>query len=241
MFQRTLILVAISAAFASGIPPPIPPCDPITSELQTALSNVDPLTFPIISDVNYIRDNTRYTFDFFGLIIKGFSHVNCDYFNVSGQPLAILNLKGPNLKFTTSHADIYINFPVPLKANFTSQLHFSTLDLRFKIDSYTPYPFSLCITRDTLQMTFHAEGIVTNVGNSPEVTQELNDHPEAVVEAINRYLPRLANDLTAILNDLLCHTNPLPPFPIPTSTPENRRTSVRARPGLASVGIPDYP
>ncbi|XP_068225960.1 uncharacterized protein [Palaemon carinicauda] len=223
MFQRTLILATISAAFAELIP--IDPCETITNELQTALGPLDPHTLPIISNVDYIRDFPSYIFDFFGLIIKGFSDVNCNSFNVSEQEsVATLNLTGHNLEFNTSHAniDIYrLGYHGTQKTNLTSQLGFYTLDLRFRYEHYSPNPFSLCIFRDTLHMTFHAERITTNVGNSPNVTQELNDHPEAVVEAINRYLPRRANDLTAILKDLLCHTNPLPPYPTPPHTPEN--------------------
>ncbi|XP_068225582.1 uncharacterized protein [Palaemon carinicauda] len=131
MFPRTLILVAISAAFASGIPPPISECDIITEILQMALSPLDPQTFPIIPNVNYIRDYVRYNLDFFHLVFAGFSRVNCNHFNASGQPL-------------------------------------------------------------------------NNVGVSQQVTQELNDHPDAVVEAINIYLSRFVNDPTAILNYLLC-------------------------------------
>ncbi|XP_068224293.1 uncharacterized protein [Palaemon carinicauda] len=211
MFQRTLILAAISAAFAQFIPTP---CQIITNELQKALGPEDPKTFPIISDFNYTFDHIRILFDFFDLTFEGFSNVNCTSFYVSEQEsVAILNLIGHNLEFNTSHADIDINQPgflVPIKTNFTSHLVNYTLELRFEIDSYREYPFNLCITSGSLNMTFHADGICNNVEVSPDVTQELNDHPEEVVEAINHYLPRFANDLTAILNDLLCHAIPLP-------------------------------
>ncbi|XP_068225538.1 uncharacterized protein [Palaemon carinicauda] len=210
MFQGALILVAISAAFAQVNPTPTP-CQIITDELRSGFLPDDPHTFPNISDFIYIRDNVRIIFDFFNLTLKGFSNVYCNSFNASGQPLATLDLEGYNLELNTNDADMYINIrPLadidinPLKTNFSSQLRFYTLDLRFKIDSYIPDPFSLCITRDSLEMTFHAEGIESNVGVSPDVTRELNDHPKEVVEAINRYLPRLANNFTTALNNILC-------------------------------------
>ncbi|XP_068224848.1 uncharacterized protein [Palaemon carinicauda] len=207
MFQTALILAAISAAFTSGFPPPIPPCQIITYELQRAFRPKDPQTFPIISDFDYTRNHITITFDFFNLTLKGFSNVSCNSFNVSGQNVATLNLKGLNLDFNTGDAYIHINQPGSdnsIKPKFTSQLRFYTLDLMFKYDSYIPDPLSLCITRDSLEMTFSADIILTNVGNSTEVTQELNDHPEAVVRAINNYLPRFASNLTATLNERLC-------------------------------------
>ncbi|XP_068225539.1 uncharacterized protein [Palaemon carinicauda] len=208
MFQGALILVAISAAFAQVNPTPTP-CQIITDELRSGFLPDDPHTFPNISDFIYIRDNVRIIFDFFNLTLKGFSNVYCNSFNASGQPLATLDLEGYNLELNTNDADMYINIrPLadidinPLKTNFS----FYTLDLRFKIDSYIPDPFSLCITRDSLQMTFYAGGIRTYT-RLPQVDQELNDHPYAVVEAINRYLPRLANNFTTALNNILCQTS----------------------------------
>ncbi|XP_068225536.1 uncharacterized protein [Palaemon carinicauda] len=272
MFQRTLILAAISAAFASGIPPSAPfasafsppppfvsgippsapfasvfsppppfvsgippsapfasvfsppppfvsgippptPCQTITDELRSGFLPDDPHTFPNISDFIYTRDidniYVSITFDFFNLTLKGFSNVNCNSFNVSGQPLTTLNLTGHDLEFDTSNFRLHINPPFSAdgqRPSFDSQLRFYTLDLRFKIDSYIPDPFSLCITRDSLQMTFYAEGIRTYT-RFPHVDQELNDHPKEVVEAINRYLPRLANNFTTALNNILCQTS----------------------------------
>ncbi|XP_068232321.1 uncharacterized protein [Palaemon carinicauda] len=96
MFQRTLILAAILAAFARGLPPPISPCDLITYELQRVLRPMDPHTFPIISDFNYIRDNRSATYDLFNLKFEGFSIVRCSSFHDFGQDrVATLNLKDP--------------------------------------------------------------------------------------------------------------------------------------------------
>ncbi|XP_068224292.1 uncharacterized protein [Palaemon carinicauda] len=205
MFQRALILVAISAAFASEIPPPTT-YQTITYELQTALRPEDPYTFPIIIEFSYTRDHIIFLFDFHNLIFAGFSNVNCTYLHESFDNLTTLNLEGHELEFNSNNAYIHINTNDPQATDFSSQLRFYTLDLRFKIDSYTPYPFSLCITRDTLQITFYAEGIRTYT-RFPQVDQELNDHPKEVVEAINRYLPRLANNFTTALNNILCPTS----------------------------------
>ncbi|XP_068225884.1 uncharacterized protein [Palaemon carinicauda] len=184
MFQRILILVAISAAFASRISPQISSCHSITYEVQRALNPDNPHTFPIISDINYIRDNISYTFDLPNLEFKGIIRTNCNDY----EYLAEMIFEGDNLEFNTSDALIYINqpgFANPQITNFTSQLVNYTLEFRFEIDSYTSYPLNLCITRDSLQTNFSADGITTDVGGRLDVTNELNDHPDAVVEAIN--------------------------------------------------------
>ncbi|XP_068224834.1 uncharacterized protein [Palaemon carinicauda] len=189
MFQRTLILAAISAAFASGFPPQTP-CQIITYELQTAFGRDDPHTFPNFSNFIYIRDHISYTFDFLNPTLQGFSNVNCTSFHdFEGDRVATLNLKVHNLEFDANEVIIERQ-----SFQFTSQLDDYTLELRFRYEDYNSYPFNLCITRDSLEMTFRAERIVTHVVYSQNVTQELNDHPYAVVEAINLYLPRFANN-----------------------------------------------
>ncbi|XP_068224308.1 uncharacterized protein [Palaemon carinicauda] len=253
MFQRTLILAAISAAFASGIPPQISPCDLITYELQTALSHQDPHTFSNFFNFIYIRDHISYTFDFSNPTLQGFSNVSCTSFHdFEGDRVATLNLKVHNLEFDASEVIIEQQ-----STNFTTQLNGYTLVLRFRYDNYIPYPLNLCIKRDSLGMTFYAEKITTHVVFSSNVTRELNDHPKEVVEAINLYLPRFANNFTTTLNNILCKPIPTPTTAILTSTPENRRTSARAAPAPTisfqppslpnttpsriPFGIPDYP
>ncbi|XP_068205500.1 uncharacterized protein [Palaemon carinicauda] len=209
MFQRILFFAAISVAFASRILPQISPCHSISSEVQKALNPDNPHTFPIISDINYIRDNISYTFDLPNLEFRGEFDASCktyrgDYKYYQG---ARIIFEGDNLEFNTSDAFIDINqpgFPHLLKTSFSSQLVNYTLEFRFEIDSYTSYPLNLCLTRDSLQTTFSAAEITTNVGISPGVTRELNDHPDAVMEAINNYLPLFASNLTTILNERLC-------------------------------------
>ncbi|XP_068224889.1 uncharacterized protein, partial [Palaemon carinicauda] len=163
MFQRTLILVAISAAFASGFPPPISPCDPITEKLQRALSPKDPHTFPNISNVDYIHYRDMYKFDFSNLTLKSFSNVNCTSFHdFEQESVATLTFEGPSLGFLTHDAVIRSNksgFSNPLKTSFDLRLADYTLEMSFVIDSYRSYPFSLCISRDSLGMTFYAERI----------------------------------------------------------------------------------
>ncbi|XP_068225311.1 uncharacterized protein [Palaemon carinicauda] len=198
MFQRTLILAAISAAFAQL--DPISPCDLITKKLQRAFRPKDPLTFPSISNFIYIRDNVRYNFNFTNLMFRGFSNVYCGSSSGKAQG-ATLNLTGPDLVFDTSDADIYID--PPLRTSFNLQVDDYTLELRFRYDYYSPYPFSLCITGDSLHMNFSAERIRTNILFNPQEAHELI--PDAVVRAINNYLPRLANFITTILNKILCH------------------------------------
>ncbi|XP_068221854.1 uncharacterized protein [Palaemon carinicauda] len=233
MFQRTLILAAISVAFASVNPPwlPILPCEKITSELQRALRPVDPHTFPIISDFNYIRDNERYSLDVFNLTFEGFSNVSCSYFNLDEPHLATLILAGPNLEFNTSRADVHLNTlgsPNQQNSELTLQLHIYTLELRFRHDYYSPYPFNLCITRDSLQVAFHAEGITASAW-------ELNKHPEAVVDAINFHLSRFASDLATTLNNILCKSIDFPSTAIPTTTPGNRTPASMPSPSITST------
>ncbi|XP_068225709.1 uncharacterized protein [Palaemon carinicauda] len=215
MFQRALILVAISAAFASGFPPPISPCDPITEKLQRALSPKDPHTFPIISNVDYIHYGDMYKFDFSNLTLKRFSYVNCTSFHdFEQESVATLTFEGPSLEFDTDDVVMRSNqsgFPNPLKIPLLSWLYNYTLELSFEIDSYRSYPFSLCISRNSLEMTFNADEIWLVFEVSPrqkyfskKVAKELFDHPDAVFEAINRYLPRFANNFTTTLNDILC-------------------------------------
>ncbi|XP_068221858.1 uncharacterized protein [Palaemon carinicauda] len=234
MFQRTLILAAISVAFASVNPPwlPILPCEKITSELQRALRPVDPHTFPIISDFNYIRDNERYSLDIFNLTFEGFSNVSCSYFNLDEPHLATLILAGPNLEFNTSRADVHLNTlysPNQQNSELTLQAHVYTLELRFRRDYYSPYPFNLCITRDSLQVAFHAEGITASAW-------ELNNHPEAVVDAINFHLPRFASDLATTLNNILCKSIDFSSSTaIPTTTPGNRTPASMPSPSITST------
>ncbi|XP_068225223.1 uncharacterized protein [Palaemon carinicauda] len=222
MFQRTLILVVISAAFASGFLFSISPCELIEYKLQSAFEPKDPHTFINISDFNYIREDKSYTFHFFYLRFKGFLNVFCDYFNHDESHLTTLNLAGPNLTFGTIVALLEDNSRggSPEITNFVSDMRFYTLKLRFKTDYYDNElsSFNICITRDTLHTTFDAVGIKTYVENSTKVAQELSDHPYAVVEAVNRYFRRIANDLTSILNDILCHDTPVTTA-IPNTTP----------------------
>ncbi|XP_068225222.1 uncharacterized protein, partial [Palaemon carinicauda] len=199
------------------------PCQIIT-ELQTAFGRDDSLTFFNISNVNYIREDKSYTFDFFNLIIKNFPEVFCKSINVFEQEeVAILILAGNNLEFITTQAIIGINqhdFAYRQITDFSSLLRFYTLELWFVIDSYSQSnPFKLCITRDSLQMTFNARRIENTVGVSLPVAQELNDHPKAVVEAINLHLPRFAGDLTTRLNSILCKPNPITTAATPNPTP----------------------
>ncbi|XP_068205505.1 uncharacterized protein [Palaemon carinicauda] len=207
MFPSTLILAAISAAFASGIPPPIDPCDLITEKLQTAFGPQDPRTLLIIPNVSYIRLYVRYNLDLFDLTFAGFSNVSCSSFNPDNR-VTTLNLTGHNLEFGTREALLDINprrmVHALLPTSFNLQLVNYTLELRFEIDSYTTYSFNLCINNGSLNMIFHADGTWNNVGVSQEVTQELNDHPYAVLKAINLYLPHFANNLTTTLNNILC-------------------------------------
>ncbi|XP_068224833.1 uncharacterized protein [Palaemon carinicauda] len=209
MFQRTLILAGISAAYAQFIS--IDPCQRITSALQTAFRSDDPHTFPSISDFIYIRENQRYNFDFTNLMFKGFSNVYCSYFNHDEPHLTTMNLTGQNLGFLTNHFKVKFNqgdFANQHENNFNSKLRDYTLELNFDRYYYTLEPyFTLCITSESLNMTLHAERIRTDIGSNPLLAQELNDHPEAVVEAINNYLPRFANDLTSKLNDILCYVH----------------------------------
>ncbi|XP_068205498.1 uncharacterized protein [Palaemon carinicauda] len=242
MFPRTLILVAISAAFASGIPPStpfasvyspsapfasgippsahfasvfLPPIDPrpiITYELQRVFRPKDPHTFPFIDEFNYNREDTSYFIEFSRLKFKGFSNFECHSFNVIWPHLTTVDLKGIKLEFHTTFALLDTNasdLDVSLQpTNFTSQVSNYTLRLEFINDIYSTYPFYLCIKKETLTMTFSAEKISTYIDVSEEGTQELNDHPKAVVKAINHYLDRLTNNLTTILNKELCK----PPF-----------------------------
>ncbi|XP_068205503.1 uncharacterized protein [Palaemon carinicauda] len=198
MFQRTLILAAISAAFPELIP--IVPCDQITRKLQTAFHPKDPHTFPTISDFIYIRDNVRYNFDFTNLMFRGFSNVICRSSSGKAQG-ATLNLTGQDLVFDTGDAIIYIN--PPIRTRFNLQLRDYALELWFRYTYYSPYPFSLCITGDSLHMNFSAERIRTNILFNPQ--EALVPNTDAVVRAINNYLPRLANFITTILNKILCH------------------------------------
>ncbi|XP_068225583.1 uncharacterized protein [Palaemon carinicauda] len=199
MFQRTLILAAISAAFPSVISQ-ISPSDLITEKLQTAFGRDDPHTFPSFSNFIYIRDNISYPFDFLNSSLQGFSNVECTAFHdFEDDRVTTLNLTGHNLEFDTSEVIIERQL-----TEFTSQMHNYTLGLRFRYDYYSPNPFNLCITRDSLEMIFHAERITINIYSDPEVFRELNDHPEAVGKAINLYLPRFANNLTTTLNYILC-------------------------------------
>ncbi|XP_068224126.1 uncharacterized protein [Palaemon carinicauda] len=152
MFQRTLILAAISAAFAQV--PPIRPCEKITEKLQRAFLPEDPHTFPIISDVNYIRDNISYSLDIFNLTFIGFSNVSCSSFNPDNR-VASLTLEGTSLGFSTYDAEIrsVSGFSNLVKTPFSSWLRDYTLEMSFVIESYRSYPFSLCITRDSLLTT----------------------------------------------------------------------------------------
>ncbi|XP_068224145.1 uncharacterized protein [Palaemon carinicauda] len=111
-----------------------------------------------------------------------------------------------------------LGFADEQRTNFTSQVHNYTLELRFKNDLYKLKPFSLCIANEPLNITFHAHRIVNDVRDSPQMTQELNDHPKEVVKAINHYLRHFANDITTTLNDLLCNDTPLTTT-IPNTTP----------------------
>ncbi|XP_068225158.1 uncharacterized protein [Palaemon carinicauda] len=227
MFQRTLILAAISAAFAPGITASITPCHSFSYEVQRVLSPDNPHTFPIVKNFNYIRDSISYTFHLPNLIFRGAFDVHCQSvfdkdFKYHG---AIMNFKGPHLGIHTNDALIYNNQPGffhPLKTSFTSQLFNYTLEFRFEIDSYTSHPLNICLTRDSLQTTFSADGIMTDVGISLDVSNELDDHPDAVVEAINNYLPLFASNLTTILNERLCQDQgiPAPTTVIPTTTHE---------------------
>ncbi|XP_068205542.1 uncharacterized protein [Palaemon carinicauda] len=235
MFQRTLILVAILAAFASGIPFPIQPCQNITFELQRAFHPEDPHTFHNISNFIYTRGNISINFNnFVNLIFKGFSHVYCNSFNYFGpQLVTTVNLAGQNLEFSSSLTKIQNS---PLLGSFTSKLSNYTLELRFIDYFYSPPDlFNLCITNGTLEMIFHADGITTDIELAPEVAEELNHHPEAVVEAINLYLPRFANDLTTTLNKILCRIIPPQTTAIPNPTPENRGTFSVGRTGAPST------
>ncbi|XP_068225540.1 uncharacterized protein [Palaemon carinicauda] len=231
MFQRTLILAAISAAFAQG--PQIDSCQRITSALQTAFRSDDPHTFPDISNFIYTRDNIRYNIDFFDLIFRGFSNVRCSSAKGLGrQQVTTLNLTGHDLEFDTSNFRLHINPPfsaVGQRPSFDLKVQTYALELIFTDEVFTLDPFKLCITRDTLEMTFRAEGMVFDIKPSPPVAQELNNHPAAVLKAINLYLPRFANDLTTKLNDILCVNTP-PTAAIPNS-----------RPSPLPFGIPDYP
>ncbi|XP_068205501.1 uncharacterized protein [Palaemon carinicauda] len=233
MLQRTLILAAISAAFAQV---PLTPCQNITYGLKRELKKEDPHTFPKISDFYYIRDNISYTFDFLNLIFKGFSNVECNSFHVFGQDSeATLNLTGHNLEFNTSHAKIQTNKPVevhPLTTNLLSKLNDYTLELWFKHENYNDRPFNLCILRDTLQITFYAEKILTLTGIGGQVAHELNNNTYAVVKAINHYLPRVANDITTKLNHILCQASinrrvPIRHLPYAVATPGLRGVAVR--------------
>ncbi|XP_068222250.1 uncharacterized protein [Palaemon carinicauda] len=139
-------------------------------------------------------------------------------FNLDEAHLATLILAGPNLEFNTSRADVHLNTlgsPNQQNSELTLQLHVYTLELRFRRDHYSPYPFNLCITRDSLQMAFHAEGITASAW-------ELNKYPKAVVDAINFHLPRFASDLTTRLNNILCKSIDFPSTAIPTTTSGNR-------------------
>ncbi|XP_068225883.1 uncharacterized protein [Palaemon carinicauda] len=254
MFQGILFLAAIPAAFPSVIPQNSP-CETITNELQQAFGPQDPHTVPRIPLFTYIRGDISYTFDFVDLLIKGFSNLECTSFHEFGKDQeATLNLKGHNLEFNTSHAELRINRPkhdpqaVTLITVFGSRMIINNLELRFTYDYYSLEPFNLCITRNSLQTTFHPSGISTDVAIRPNVTQELNDHPDAVVEAINLHLPRFAGDLTTILNGILC--KPIPPTtaatpnPAPASTTQSRpyvRSPLRQFPILPNSGVTGTP
>ncbi|XP_068225885.1 uncharacterized protein [Palaemon carinicauda] len=115
-------------------------------------------------------------------------------------------LKGDNLEFT-SDAFIDINqpgFANPQITNFTSQLVNYTLEFRFEMDSYTYHPLNICITKNSLEMTFSADGIMINVEGRPDLTHELNDPPDAMVEAINNDLTLNASNITATFNERHC-------------------------------------
>ncbi|XP_068225770.1 uncharacterized protein [Palaemon carinicauda] len=217
MFQRALILVAISAAFPSVISQ-YTLCGQISNELHRELGTEDPHTFPIISDFIYIRDSYSLNLNFYNLIFTGFSGAMCTLPEVSGQGrLATLIFKGSNLEFKSSDTEIDINLPDfagQLKTSFTSQVHSYTLELRFIKDANSLDPFKPCIKKGSLEMIFDAEGIVIKQVN-PKVILELDIHPEAVLKAINLYLPRFANDITTRLNNIICQTNPNPRPPNP--------------------------
>ncbi|XP_068205499.1 uncharacterized protein [Palaemon carinicauda] len=222
MFQRTLILAAISAAFAQAFPWSLfSPCQKITLELQRAFIPEDPHMFPNISNFNYIRDNISINLDFLNLTIAGFSNVNCNSFNVLQQDMITLNLQGQDLEFRNRDARIRTNIPDLADGPNTplvSQLRAYSMELRFKYDIYTPDPINLCITNRSLKMTFHAHGIETNILFDPQVALELNYHPDTLVGNINHYLPRFANDLTTKLNKILCQTIPPTTAAIPNPT-----------------------
>ncbi|XP_068225369.1 uncharacterized protein [Palaemon carinicauda] len=206
MFQGILFLAAISAAFPSVISQ-ISSCDLITEKLQGEFRKEDPHTFPNISNFIDIRDDIILNFHFSNLIFKGFSNVYCNSNDFGQGRLVILILSGSNLEFKSSDTEIDINLPDfagQLKTSFTSQLYDYTLELRFIKDAYSPDPFKLCIKKESLEIIFQAYRIKTNVGVNPKVTQELNNHPEAVAEAINLYIHRFADTLTTTLNNILC-------------------------------------
>ncbi|XP_068224144.1 uncharacterized protein [Palaemon carinicauda] len=230
MFQRTLILAAISAAFAQLNP--ISPCDLITDKLQRAFRSMDPHTFPIIKNVNYIRDNTSYTFDFLNLIFKGFSNVSCNSFNNFEPNEATLTLTGQNLELDTNNFEIQINPPFSAdeqRANFSLQVDAYTLKLRFRYDYYSPDLFNLCIERNSLQTIFHAKGIRIYT-ELTQVDWEVNNHPEEVVETINLHFSYYFGDLTTGLNCLFCKPIVFLRTAIPTTTPGTIRTSSTTRP-----------
>ncbi|XP_068205537.1 uncharacterized protein [Palaemon carinicauda] len=211
IFQRTLILATLLAAFASTIPPgpKVDQCVEITERLQTKLKTQDPYTYP--NDYfTFTGEDTSLIFNFINKTDKGFSKVICEFFSIK---TAQMTLRAPNLESSAVHAQVYGTLhgrTVLITSPFSLQTGNQRFDLRFHYDSYSQDPFSLCITDGSLQITTDFESMEVNLPSSQEVTQELSDHPNKLKEALNIYLLRSAIGFSTTLNEALCSSH-LPP------------------------------
>ncbi|XP_068223909.1 uncharacterized protein [Palaemon carinicauda] len=206
MFQRALILAAISAAFASEYVPTTSLCPNITGKLQEEFRKEDPYMFPIMSNFIYVRGTKSYTFDFSNLIFRGFSNVSCNSFKVThhskthaNNSVATLVVLFHNWEFLTNETDVADS---KKERKFSMKLS-GTLELRYATDDDQDSRRT-CILPQSLELIFQPSQIVTNIVGDNKTDQELKNHPEAVAEAINLYIHRFADTLTTTLNNILC-------------------------------------